>query len=1198
MENDITLLNNGLLGKADFVSKYGEDEYLKAIGVQVTEEAPEPTIVQEPEQTLGQKALSTMSDIAVGVANGVEQAINETAQTVNSMGEAAEDALGVGRLVWEDKDGDGETDILPSYWSREKVEANQSLLKQDAITAAAENLDVIPEAETVAGGMVEGVSQFLTGFIALGGARTFAGAMIKGGIVDATVFDPYEGNLSNLVQEYPHLQNPITEVLALDPNDPEWYNRAKNALEGGIAGTALEGLIRGVKFVSIGRKANAEIKELGELSDETAAQLDEAHLDIAEFKDIQALEDLPVVGPKSDLPEPAVIPTAPKIELIDTAKMQEAMARSIEMGDFELRNIDEGGWFNLSRMEGPVEAAKVVDSMQEVLMGSRGAKAMGLTEPETHDQVVRKSLEFLADNTATDVNKIIRDLGVTESVSRDMAARIVAGKVALQSTGREISAMAKKVEAAAADKTLTAEMETQLVDMMQMHVELQANVKGLQTAAARATSAGRIATADQLTGDTLDRLAAFGGSERVRNLAKEMAKITDDAQLSRTIKKAVDRKALRVLNEYWINSILSGPTTHALNMTSNAINVLARPAERVIGAGLRADTREMKAALRTYYYMFGYMGDAIRLAAKSGYEMRPILDESVKFDNIIQGSNRRAISSDVLGFGGSTMDMLGKILTIPSRMLGLEDEFFKQLAYRSSLQARLVTDAAYMSIDDIKKAGYNTRDEWVKDQFDKAFISKIDAEEAYEEAVMLGKVADDPEVKAEFIKQSVGGSKTGNEYASIALLEAREATFTTPLKEGTMSYNVQVLANKHPFLRQIIPFIQTPMNIMAQAWDRTPALNLLRGEYRTALKSDDPTIRAQALGKLATGTAIYGVLAQLAFEDRITGGGPSDPKIARLWKASPDWQPYSINFGTKEKPYWVSYARMDPWTTAFGIVGDMKEMIQLGQMADQDQGDMAAMFIAAVGNNIVSKTYLQGIADTVDLMNAKDSPWEVGNFFKRRMASLVPFSSLGGQTGRLTDDYMREVRSYTDQLKQQTGIMRNQLPLKYNWITGQPVETPETLGGFFHITTKGVEEKETEQALISSEMRKLGVRFEGARRKVRGVELTAEQYQRWNQLIGTTTIGRRNLQERLTKVINSERYNKDGNDYNLVTPSESHRVLMLNRDIKRYRDRAFRDLMQEYPVIKEQIRAYDRFVKDTQRGREAERPEVNLENID
>ena len=103
MENDITLLNNGLLGKADFISKYGEDEYLKAIGAQVAEAAPDPIIVQEPEQSLGQKAINAMSDIAVGVANGVERAINETAQSANSLGEAAEDALGVGRLVWEDK---------------------------------------------------------------------------------------------------------------------------------------------------------------------------------------------------------------------------------------------------------------------------------------------------------------------------------------------------------------------------------------------------------------------------------------------------------------------------------------------------------------------------------------------------------------------------------------------------------------------------------------------------------------------------------------------------------------------------------------------------------------------------------------------------------------------------------------------------------------------------------------------------------------------------------------------------------------------------------------------------------------------------------------------------------------------------------------------------------------------------------------
>lgn len=1254
MEQDIELLKGGILSKTDFIATHGEEAYNNAIGVVVepqTEAAPE--VQPEPEQNMLMQALNVVGDLGEGVISGAAKAVGEFGDTMQSAGASLEDTVGTGRLVWEDSDGDGKTDILPSYWTREQVKENQAQLKQDAITATVGAVDDVVnqyvEPDTMAGSMVEGVSQFLTGFIALGGARTFAGAMIKGGIVDATVFDPYEGNLSSLVEEYPHLKNPVTSALAIDPNDPEYYNRAKNALEGGATGAVLEGLIRGVKFVSLSRKANTEIKELGEISDETAEQLDEAHRDVLELEEsqrvddglqarpdgtfeapdgivykpegeklvgienIKPLDELPVVGESSPLRQPTLkeqgealaaqvedvkISVKPKIELIDTDKMQEAMARSIEMGDFELRNIDEGGWFNLGRMEGPVDAAKVVDSMQEVLMGSRGAKAMGLTQPETHEQVVKQSLKFLADNTGTDVNKIIRDLGVTESVSRDMAARIVAGKVALQSTGREIATFARKVQAAEADGTLNKNMETQLINLMQMHVELQANVKGLQTAAARATSAGRIATKDGLSGDTLDVLSAFGGSKRVRNLARELAKVKDDAMMSKTIKKAVDRKGLRVLNEYWINSILSGPTTHALNMTANSFNVLVRPTERAFGAFINGDMKEMKAAARTYKYLFYNLSDALKMAAKSGWNQRPILDESVKFDNIIQGSSQRAISSEFLGFGGSTMDIMGKALTMPSRMLGTEDEFFKQLAFRSNLQASLVTDAAFMSIDDIKKAGYKTRDEWVKGEFEKAFNTKIDAEEKYQEAVMMGKIDEDDEVKAEFIRQFVGSYKKGNKYAEQAVYEARSSTFTSPLKEDTLSYDIQVLANKHPFLRQIIPFIQTPMNIMGQAWDRTPLLNKLRSQYKAELNSSDPAIVAQAKGKMATGVLIYGSLGLLAIEGRITGGGPTDPKRAALWRNSPDWQPYSINVGTQEKPYWVSYARMDPWTTAFGIVGDMAEMYELGQMADSDGADMASMFIAAVGNNIVSKTYLQGIADTVDLMNAKDSPWEIGNFLQRRLASLAPMSGFTNQVGNLNDDYMREARGYVDTLKKSTGAGRADLPLKYDWVTGQPMEGPTTLKPLFHITAKGMEEKQSDAQLIYSEMRKLGVRFEGARRKVGGVELTSEMYQRWNELIGTTQIGRKTLQERLVKKIKGKRYNKDGSDYNLVTPSESHRVIEINKELKRYRDRALHQLKREYPIIKEQMKKYERFVDDTRRGREAERPEITLDNIE
>ena len=1362
----------GLLSASDFKKKHGEEAYYDALGIDRQTEQPPAPQPQEDQGFFG-NLVDGVSDVATSMVRGAMNAGAELRETVNGVNSVTPEQFDTNFNSFMDKKAEARgapfnQKELDMAWLEQRrnyedmgidiskvsdrPDLNVDTALQNIADAGGPDLtETLAKSDNMLGAATEGITQFMTGFFALGGGRKFVGSMLKGGLVDATMFDAYEGNLSTFIEEeYPHLSNSLTELLKIDPDDPEWTNRAKNALEGGLLGLGAETVLRliggAAKFIGYGRKANLEIKELGAVSDDTAAKLDNAHMEMhdelnsdikpegmtakpdgtfeapdgaiykledSKFVEIQPARIEPIKvsrespealdapefdadGPaavrspepnvKTDAPDQLETPTVtdtqvklaqdfdarlgrdvnpqdlkglkvvpekpvapdvgtaprpilspepdvavsieqpkgptieaqalaeqraatviqvkPKIAVVDKQKLLDALDNAAEMGDFELRNIDEGGFFNLSRFDGTVSGAKIIDSLQDVLATSKGFARMGLGETQGQDTVVRKSLQFLAGSTGTDVNKLIRDLNVAETIGRDTAARIVAGKIAIQSVSREINAFAKRIQKAELDGSISDNMEARLVDLMQTQMELMANVKGLQTAAARATAAGRIVTKDGLESGALDTLSAFGGSKRVRRLAAELAKVTDEKLMARTVTKVMERKGLRVLNEFWINSILSGPTTHALNVTSNTINVLARPAERALGAALNGDVKEIKAALRTYQYMAYFFKDAIQLSAKSGYNMRPILDfrkssdDSVKVENASQ-TTTRAISSEYIG-GGGAVDILGKVLTMPSRMLGAEDEFFKQLSYRASLQARLTTDAAYMSSDDFLKAGYNSREEWIQGNFEEAFNSKINAEEKWQEAVLLGKVADSAEVKANFIAQRVGSYKAGNKYAEMALNEAREATFTTKLtKENSMiASDIQQLANKHPALRQIIPFIQTPMNIMGQAWDRTPLLNMLRKQYRADLQSGDPTRVAQAKGKMAIGTAIYTTLSIAAWDDKISGGGPTDPKLARLWRDSPDWQPYSFNFGTKEKPYWVSYARMDPWTTAFGIVGDMKEMIQIGSMDDTTASDMISMFIASAGNNIVSKTYLQGISDVVGILNAKDSPWEVEALFKARMASLVPYSGFTNQVGNLTDDYTREVRSYMDKLRKSTGIERSKLPLQYNWLTGKAKNTPEHFGPLFHITTKGVEEIDTDAALISSEFRKLGFKFEGARRKTGGVELTGEQFQRWNQLIGTIKVGSRTLEQTLAREIGKDRYNKDGQDYGDVPPNESHRVVMLNKKMKKFRDRAFRTLQKEFPIIREQSRAYEKYLRATRRGRDADRPELDLSQID
>ena len=1214
--------------------------------------------------------LENATDMVQGVFAGAEAAINETAQTFNSLNMKLEEATGMGRIVWDDSDGDGKIDIIPSYWPREKVLENAHLLDQDVISKFVEEIDFVPDAQGTPGQVVQGIAQFVTGYATLskatGIANGFWKALAKGAVVDATVFDPYEANLSATLQEFEWAKPYVVDALATDPSGSEWENRLRNSIEGGALGVGTDAVVKLVKFVALGRKAKQEISSIGRISDDTAAELDEVNdalLEISEeaqnapkgltarpdgnFQtpdglvyapegetlqlvglDIKPL-DLPVGGPVSrlDAPRPAgdapeVISTAidgtdarttieaptaptveavaPKVPLIDADVFKQSLSRISDMSDFDLRSMEEGGWFNLERMEGPVEAAKVIDEFQNILSDTDVTKKMGIDTPETLQQTMEKSIKYVSEVTNTDANTLVRDLNITETVTRDLATKITAGRMALQHTGREVTKLAGKVDAAVNSGAGSEELERKLLETMQLHAELQANVKGIQTAAARATSAGRIATADTDLSNTLDSLSAFGGSEKLRTMAKQLKDITDDAATAKFVKKATERKFLGVLNEYWINQVLSGYKTHMLNMTSNGINLFLLPAERMAGGlyqGVTSgDYAQAKMAAKQYKYLVSSMYESIQLAAKTGWTEKPTLDNSLKVD-INNGG--KAISAENLGIKnrglGATVNAIGKVFRLPSRFLMIEDELFKQLSFRARLKAMLEVDADGMTADELAQSGYSTKNEFFEAELEKALVSQTDALERYQELVAMGKIIDDAEIKEKFVEDAIGSYNKNSTYAVEALREARNTTYTNPLEKGTVSYSVQQLANRHPLLRQIIPFIQTPMNVMNAAFDRTPGLNLLRRQYVEALRSTDPAIRAEAQGKLATGTAIVSTLTFLAMDGRITGGGPTDAKKAAFWRNSKDWQPYSINVGSHEDPQWISTARLDPHTTLFGIIGDIAEMkAYVDSTPEVDASTLFAMTIAAVGNNVVSKTYMQGIADTVGILNSKDTPWKVDNFFAQKVASMVPFSSLQGQIGAATDEHLLEARGYIDAIKKRTLAFRDDLPVKHDWLTGEAMEGPDSLYLLPHIERKRLNPADKNVALVQSEIRKINYAPAGPDRKIGGVELTGVQYHRWNELMGTEKLGRKTLVERLAQRIQSKRYQAHDSTHGEFSVSEDPRVNELKVIIADYKTRARKKLLREFPELNEAVREYERYKKLARRGRQGERPVLDM----
>lgn len=159
--------------------------------------------------------------------------------------------------------------------------------------------------ETLVGGFAESLTQFGLGFFTSGlgwagragkvvsafqKARTVAGeanlaakaagvafATARGSIADFVAFDGHDGRLSNLLESFPELQNPVTEYLQADENDSELEGRLKNVIEGRLAdvgmfgiakvfGLALKGYKRGLKAAKRGLDEGLQLEDAAELA--------------------------------------------------------------------------------------------------------------------------------------------------------------------------------------------------------------------------------------------------------------------------------------------------------------------------------------------------------------------------------------------------------------------------------------------------------------------------------------------------------------------------------------------------------------------------------------------------------------------------------------------------------------------------------------------------------------------------------------------------------------------------------------------------------------------------------------------------------------------------------------------------------------------------------------------------------------------
>ena len=258
--------------------------------------------------------LDKPQELITAVGEGAALAVGETAQFFEETGESIEDFFNVGRLVFRDNPDS----LLPTveYWNRDRV--REAGLK-DSIIGATEYIseaaeEAIPDTETNIGFFIEGMSQFATGFVLsrrLTGLKGVKGSFANSAIADATAFDPFEGNISNLInEEAPFLKNVFTEALAQDEDAEAFQNRLRNAGEGFILGGVFEGVTAAYKFARGTKKAKEELVENGEVSKETLESLDEAadEIEVMESNLKKEAEDFVKIKNGEDIPPPSSMP--------------------------------------------------------------------------------------------------------------------------------------------------------------------------------------------------------------------------------------------------------------------------------------------------------------------------------------------------------------------------------------------------------------------------------------------------------------------------------------------------------------------------------------------------------------------------------------------------------------------------------------------------------------------------------------------------------------------------------------------------------------------------------------------------------------------------------------------------------------------------------------------------------------------------
>ena len=587
------------------------------------------------------------------------------------------------------------------------------------------------------------------------------------------------------------------------------------------------------------------------------------------------------------------------------------------------------------------------------------------------------------------------------------AEQIVAARKLLIESATQVSAAMKKA-ATGTDEDVMAYAAAK-----DRHQMIQANVAGITAEAGRALRAFRklpgqeaVAAVDQLvktaTGKTLFQLKA----EAVMGAA-----LDSPAKVSKFMQDAQNHSFGRMIMEYFVNNLISGPATHSTYMVGNTLlllekQLLVNPTAAAIGSvrgmlgneGPRVHYGEAAAgargAIRGIAPALQAMGESFKagvtaklpnegtdplLPFQPGTELAPAptVDLNTTYHDLVGNaySGLRSMRDGITAIGD--MIKAGGVQGAP-----LVGTSYSPLGHIPDIQIKGVTALPLGTLLRAPSRMVASIHTFFRVLNYSAEINQA----AFRAATDEGHAGNALAARTAELRQSPtqemmdGAAHTATD---LTMMGQSGEFMKRVSKLFNWETNLPVLGTTQP-LKFIDPFVQIAGQVVKHSVGTHTPLGLISPEIYADITGGNGKISQDlAVAKMLVGSIIGMTFGGLAAEGLMSGSGPTDPHEAAMWRLAGN-QAHSVRIGD----IWYNIHKLGPLGALASIAADIHDVAKFAGEADMQHA--VASFMHAFTQNFLDEGFLKGPSD---LMKAiEDSGRYGGSYVKNFLSSFTPYS--------------------------------------------------------------------------------------------------------------------------------------------------------------------------------------------------------------